>query len=173
MCWASSSRTKTMRDPQPGVVTLDHTVLKIADASLQVRRWRLHRWIYRAFGDIARTINPVITGLDAVLRTVLPVRAVSPPGAYQRLPGALDPQQVPTLRRDLRRPPQAHGDHPRVSPNLHALALGHDRLVSGMTRARVTGDCHAGICGSRRVKPSGYPALPHALSSPISSRSTN
>jgi transcriptional regulator with XRE-family HTH domain len=32
---ASSSGTKTMRDPQLGVVTLDHTVLKIADATDQ------------------------------------------------------------------------------------------------------------------------------------------
>jgi group II intron reverse transcriptase/maturase len=30
--------------------------------SLQVRRWRLHRWIYHTFGGIARTINPVVAG---------------------------------------------------------------------------------------------------------------
>jgi RNA-directed DNA polymerase len=30
--------------------------------STQVRRWRLHRWIYHTFGDIARTINPIVAG---------------------------------------------------------------------------------------------------------------
>lgn len=28
----------------------------------QVRRWRLHRWIYHTFGEVARTINPVVAG---------------------------------------------------------------------------------------------------------------
>ena len=30
--------------------------------SKQVRRWRLHRWIYHTFGEVARTINPVVAG---------------------------------------------------------------------------------------------------------------
>jgi group II intron reverse transcriptase/maturase len=30
--------------------------------STQVRRWRLHRWIYHTFGEVARTINPVVAG---------------------------------------------------------------------------------------------------------------
>jgi RNA-directed DNA polymerase len=30
--------------------------------STQVRRWRLHRWIYHTFGEIARTINPIVAG---------------------------------------------------------------------------------------------------------------
>jgi RNA-directed DNA polymerase len=30
--------------------------------STQVRRWRLHRWIYHSFGEVARTINPVVAG---------------------------------------------------------------------------------------------------------------
>ena len=30
--------------------------------SLHVRRWRLHRWIYHTFGEVARTINPVVVG---------------------------------------------------------------------------------------------------------------
>jgi RNA-directed DNA polymerase len=41
--------------------------------------------------------QPDRRGMDAVLRQVLPLRAVSAPGAHQRLPGALDPQQVPPL----------------------------------------------------------------------------
>jgi RNA-directed DNA polymerase len=30
--------------------------------SLQVRRWRLHRRIYHTFGELARTINPIVAG---------------------------------------------------------------------------------------------------------------
>jgi RNA-directed DNA polymerase len=30
--------------------------------SLHVRRWRLHRWIYHTFKEVARTINPVVAG---------------------------------------------------------------------------------------------------------------
>jgi RNA-directed DNA polymerase len=30
--------------------------------SLQVRRWRLHRKIFHSFGDLARTINPIVAG---------------------------------------------------------------------------------------------------------------
>jgi RNA-directed DNA polymerase len=30
--------------------------------SLHVRRWRLHRWIYHTFSEVARTINPVVAG---------------------------------------------------------------------------------------------------------------
>jgi hypothetical protein len=80
--------------------------------------------------------QPGRRGLDAVLRQVLPVGAVSPPGAHQRLPGALDPQQVPTLRQDPRRSPEVRGDHLRVSPHVPALAMGHVRLVSRVARAR-------------------------------------
>jgi hypothetical protein len=102
---------------------------------VHVRRWRLHRWIYHTFGEVARTINPVVAGwmqyygrfYPSVLYRLL---------AHQRLPGALDPQQVPTLRQDPGRPPEVRRDHLRVSPHVPALALGHDRLVSRVTRAR-------------------------------------
>jgi RNA-directed DNA polymerase len=30
--------------------------------SRQVRRWRLHRWIYHTFSEVARIINPVVAG---------------------------------------------------------------------------------------------------------------
>jgi RNA-directed DNA polymerase len=30
--------------------------------SLQVRRWRLHRWCYHTFGEVASAINPVVAG---------------------------------------------------------------------------------------------------------------
>jgi group II intron reverse transcriptase/maturase len=30
--------------------------------STQVRRWRLHRWINKTFGEVARAINPIVAG---------------------------------------------------------------------------------------------------------------
>jgi hypothetical protein len=96
--------------------------------------------------------QPGRRGLDAVLQAILPVGAVSPPGAHQRLPGALDPQQVPMLRRDPRRPPEARGDHLRVSPHIPPLALGSRTPTDQDDKSPVTGDGHGGICGSRRVK---------------------
>ena len=49
------------------------------------------------FDEIAPRINPVDARLDAVLRSVLPLRAVSPPLPHQRLPGAVDPEEVPAV----------------------------------------------------------------------------
>jgi hypothetical protein len=36
-----------------------HALKKI---SLQIRRWRIHRWIYHTFSEVARAINPVVAG---------------------------------------------------------------------------------------------------------------
>jgi hypothetical protein len=65
--------------------------------STQVRRWRLHRKIFHTFWRACPPDQPGRRGMDAVLRQVLLLRAVSAPGAHQRLPGALDPQQVPPV----------------------------------------------------------------------------
>ena len=44
--------------------------------------------------DLARWLNPIVAGLDQLLRPVLPVGAVSPPAAHQHLPEALGWQEV-------------------------------------------------------------------------------
>ena len=62
--------------------------------SAAVRSWRLHLRTGHTFKDLARRINPIVRRMDAVLRGVLPLRAVSAAAAYQRLPDALDPQEV-------------------------------------------------------------------------------
>jgi RNA-directed DNA polymerase len=58
--------------------------------SAGVRGWRLHR-------------------RDAVLRPLPAVSAVSAPGAHQRLPGAMDPQEVQATPGNSQSPPQAAG----------------------------------------------------------------
>ncbi|MGH3614221.1 MAG: group II intron maturase-specific domain-containing protein [Pseudonocardia sp.] len=101
--------------------------------SLHVRRWRLHRWIYHTFAEIARTINPVVAGWMQYYGRFYPSVLYRLLASHQRLPGALDPQQVPTPRRDPRRARQARGNHLRVSPHVLVLALGHDRLLTRVT----------------------------------------
>ena len=44
--------------------------------SAEVRSWRLHQHSDSSFGQVARWLNPRSAGLDAVLRGVLPLRAV-------------------------------------------------------------------------------------------------
>ena len=63
----------------------------------QIRRWRLHRRIGLTLAELARLDQPDRAWLDAVLRGVLPLRAVSAPIAHQRLPDAVDPQEVQTV----------------------------------------------------------------------------
>ena len=64
--------------------------------SREVRRWRLHLLTGHTLADLARQINPIVRGWMQLLRRVLPDRAGSPPGAHQRLPDALDPQEIST-----------------------------------------------------------------------------
>ena len=78
-------------------------------------------------------------GLDAVLRGVLPLRAVSTPLAHQRLPGALDPQEIQTTTSREKSHRVLAGDRRTVSPHVRALdmdSLGLVRLVTRRTRAR-------------------------------------
>ena len=104
--------------------------------STQVRRWRLHRWIYHTFGEVARTINPVVAGWMQYYGRFYP-------SALYRLLARINAYLVRWIRNKYRRYDATRAAHrkfaeitsgyPRISP---ALALGHDRLVSRMTRAR-------------------------------------
>jgi hypothetical protein len=113
------------------------TVSKDAQAkmSAQVRRWRLHLRTWHTMGSLAREINPVITGLDAVLRGVLPLRAAAPPAAHQRLPDALAPQEIQAAGIQEEGPGLLGTRHDPVPPAVRPLGLGALFLVDRMTRA--------------------------------------
>jgi hypothetical protein len=64
----------------------------------EVRSWRLHRKVGHTFAGLAKVINPIVA-LDALLRPLPAVSDVSPPGAHQRLLGAMDPQEIQTAPR--------------------------------------------------------------------------
>ena len=119
----------------------------------QIRRWRLHRWIGLHPRRDRPTDQPCRAGLDAVLRGVLPLRAVSAPVAHQRLRDALDPQQVQTAAHHQESQGMLAAHHPPTSPALRPLGMGARFLVVQDDKSPVTRDCHAGICGSRRVRP--------------------
>ena len=82
------------------------------------------------------TDQPCRAGMDAVLRSVLPLRAAAPPIAHQRLPDALDPQQIQAAAAHQ----ESHGKlathHQPASPALRPLGMGARFLVDRMTRAR-------------------------------------
>ena len=126
----------------------------------QIRRWRLHRWIGLQPRRDRPTDQPCRAGMDAVLRSFLPLRAESAPVAHQRLRDALDPQQSTNGCAPSRKPRHAGSASPASIPG--SSPIGHGCTVPGGQddKSPVTRDCHAGICGSRRVKPP--PATRHA-----------
>src|ERR1700739_3187964 len=93
-------------------------------------QYRAHPRRYRA------TDQPCRAGMDAVLRSFLPLRAEAPSIAHQRLPDALDPQQIQTAAPHK----ESHGKlathHQPASPALRPLGTGARFLVDRMTRAR-------------------------------------
>ena len=82
------------------------------------------------------TDQPCRAGLDAVLRSVLPLRTESPPVAHQRLRDALDPQQVQTATHHQESQGMLAAHHPPTSQALRPLGMGARFLVDRMTRAR-------------------------------------
>ena len=121
----------------------------------EVRSWRLHR---RTGAILLRTRTvgqSHCAGLDAVLRRVLPVGAVSPPDAHQRLPDALGPQEISPVPGTPRVPAG-------VAAGRYASTRGSSPTGSGQPPSRPSGDqgdksrmnreVHVRICGSRRVR---------------------
>ena len=94
---------------------------------------------HRSFLRRSRTMDQSDrAGLDAVLRRVLPVGAVSPPDAHQRLPDALGPQEIPPVQGTTPAPAGVAAGHHTVPAVLRALGLDHRcprRLVIKVTRA--------------------------------------
>ena len=104
----------------------------------EVRSWRLHRRTPQSFSELARWVNPDCAGLDAVLRCVLPLGAVSAPDAHQRLPDALGPQEISPVPGTSRVPAGVAAGHYPVPAVLRPLGLDNrrpGRLVIKVTRA--------------------------------------
>jgi hypothetical protein len=67
--------------------------------SEQIRRWRLHRRIGLSLADLARWINPVVRGWMQYYGAFYRSALVSAPIPHQRLPDAVDPQEIQTVAR--------------------------------------------------------------------------
>ena len=85
---------------------------------------------------MARTINPVVAGW-------MPCSGRFYPSALYRLLARINAYLVRWIRNKYRRydatraaRAESRGDYPRVSPAVPALAMGHVRLLTRMTRAR-------------------------------------
>ena len=85
--------------------------------------------------------------VDQLLRPVLPNRARSPPQARQRLPEALGWEEIQTAADPQALQPVAGPDCSRDSPACSPTGAWPAR-ISADQKSPVTGDCHAGICGS-------------------------
>src|SRR6266496_4895880 len=81
------------------------------------------------------TDQPDRAGLDPVLRSVLPLRTVSASRPHQRLPDALDPQEIQTTATPPQGPGMLATHHPPTPQALRPLGMGPRRLVTRMTRA--------------------------------------
>ncbi len=107
--------------------------------SAEVRSWRLHHRTGHTFADLARWINPIVRGWMQYYGAFYRSGAVSTPLAHQRLPGALDPHEIPTAARREKSHRVLAGDYRKISPHVRALdmdSLGFVRLVTRRTRAR-------------------------------------
>src|SRR3954452_2741286 len=79
--------------------------------------------------------QPDHSRLDAVLRGVLPLCAVSLPGTHQRLSDALDPQEIQTTTTLPQGPGLLATHHPPTLQARRPLGMGPHRLANRMTRA--------------------------------------
>jgi hypothetical protein len=85
-----------------------------------------------------RLDQPDRTGLDDLLRGVLPISPLSPPGTHQRLPAAVGPSKVQTAAEQQESPESVEQSDPETTGCLRPLGLGHPRshrLVTRATRA--------------------------------------
>src|SRR3954462_13772592 len=66
--------------------------------------------------------SPQSGRLDQLLRPLPALGADPVPDAHQRLPGALDPQEVQTARGEAESAGETAGDRPAIPPHVRALA---------------------------------------------------
>jgi RNA-directed DNA polymerase len=90
---------------------------QVSSIARQVRRWRLHRWIYHTFGEMARTINPVLAGWMQYYGKFYP-------SALYRLLARINAYLVRWIRNKYRRLDRTRAAHARLAE----LAAGQPRL---------------------------------------------
>ena len=118
----------------------------------RLRRMRIHRRTDLTLDDLAELAEPHHRRVDELLRPVLPDRDGSPPKARQYLHEALGRQEVQAAA-----DPQAvhavvgRAARKRTRP-VRPLASRPLLLLRAGEKSPVTGDCHAGICGSPGVR---------------------
>ena len=104
--------------------------------SVRLRELRIHRRTDLTLDDLARWLNPIIAGWMQLLRPVLPVGALSPPAARQRLPEALGWEEVQAAA-DLQAVQAVVGRAaPTTARPVRPLANGSARTERLMRRAR-------------------------------------
>ena len=116
-----------------------------------VRHWRLHRRIYHTWEELAAGINPIVAGWMQYYGRFYRPRCIASWRAST--PTWCDGSATSTGgSRASGHPGENSPTSPR--PLQHCSHSGNGSAPPGDQddKSPVTGDCHAGICGSRRVK---------------------
>jgi hypothetical protein len=107
-----------------------------------------HRPVVGRPGEMA---EPHHRRMDPLLRPVLPNRARSPPAARQRLPEALGREEIQAAVGPTSASTSGGPDCSQGSPVCSPTGARFARTTADQ-KSPVTGDCHAGICGSRGLR---------------------
>ena len=116
-----------------------------------VRSWRLHHRTGSTFAQLARAINPVVTGWMRYYGALYPSALHPLLHVYQLLPGALDPLQISAAETGEESPSRLQTRGPDI-PSCSDIGSGHHMPGEQDDKSRVTGDCYARICGSPGVR---------------------
>jgi RNA-directed DNA polymerase len=119
----------------------------------EVRSWRLRRKVNYTFAGLATMIDPVVADWMHYYGRFPAVSDVSAPGAHQRLPGAMDPQEIQATPGAHKSTPQAAGDHRKVPPASSRTGSGSPQPGCDQDdRSRMNREVHVRICGGREVR---------------------
>jgi RNA-directed DNA polymerase len=101
----------------------------------ELRAMRIHRRTDLTLDDLARWLNPIVAGVDQLLRPVLPVGDLSPPATPQRLPAALGGPEIQTAANREALPEVVDRAARTTARSVHALARG-PHVLGPIRRAR-------------------------------------
>ncbi|WP_219912534.1 group II intron maturase-specific domain-containing protein [Nonomuraea fuscirosea] len=108
--------------------------------SEQMRSWRLHRRTTASERDLARWINPIVSGWMNYYAGSTGRSFIRCCGPHQRLPGALDEEEIQAAE-DLQEGPRGLGPgHPPIPALLRAQAVGFPSSDGEVEKSPVTGD---------------------------------
>ena len=146
---ARGARSKNGRNFTGFLPAISPEALKAKGAEL--RAMRIHRRTDLSLDDLARWLNPIVAGWINYYGRFYRTALVSPPAARQRLPEALGREEVQAAADPQALQPVVDRAARKAARPVRPLARG-PHVPTADQKSPVTGDCHAGICGSRGLR---------------------